>query len=177
MVVATSKLNLPDFLQLPNINESPAWELLDGEAIQKPMPTFYHSTIKKRLVALMDASESPYEAFPELRCIPDTQSVVPDIAIVHQSQKPTGNLPLEIAPPWLIEILSPNQSTTKLITTIQYCLRSGSQIAWLIDPTEQVIMVFQSSDRFGLYRNGDRLPVLENLNLSLTPEQIFSWLS
>ena len=132
MIVTTSKLNLQDFLKLPNIDESPAWELLDGQAIQKPGPTFYHSTIQKRLVALIDASESSYEAFLELRCIPDTQSVVPDIAIVHQSQKPTGNVPLE--------------------------------------------MVFQSGDRFGLYRESDRLPVLDNLNLSLSPEQIFSWL-
>ncbi|MEA5471882.1 Uma2 family endonuclease [Spirulina sp. 06S082] len=176
MVVASSQLNLKDFLELPDIDESPAWELMEGRAMQKPMPTIYHSTLQKRLVALIDASESPYEAFPELRCILNTRSVVPDIAIIHQSQKPTGNVPLEEAPPWLIEILSPNQSTTKLIAKIQTCLQAGSQLGWLIDPSEQIVMVLQPQDRFGLYRGGDRLPLLENLNLSLTPEQIFNWL-
>ncbi|MGK7929599.1 MAG: Uma2 family endonuclease [Spirulina sp.] len=176
MIVATAKLNLQDFLKLPNIDESPTWELLDGRAIQKPMPTIYHSTIQKRLVALIDASESPYEDFPELRCILDTQSVVPDITIIHRDQKPIGNVPLEVAPPWIVEILSPNQSTTKLIAKIQSCLQAGSQLAWLIDPTEQIVMVLQSGDRFSLYRDRDRLPVLENLNLSLTSEQMFNWL-
>ncbi|MEM9540236.1 MAG: Uma2 family endonuclease [Cyanobacteria bacterium P01_E01_bin.42] len=140
------------------------------------MATIYHSIIQKRLVSLIDASESPYEAFPELRCILDNQPIVPDIAIIRRDRKPVGNVPLEEAPPWLVKILSPHQNTTKLIAKIQYCLRSGSQLGWLIDPTEQVVMVLQSGDRLNLYRESDRLPLPENLNLTLTPKQIFNWL-
>ncbi|MBP0021807.1 MAG: Uma2 family endonuclease [Cyanobacteria bacterium SBLK] len=140
------------------------------------MATIYHSIIQKRLVSLIDASESPYEAFPELRCILDTQPIVPDIAIIRRDRKPTGNVPLEEAPLWVVKIISPHQNTTKLIAKIQYCLRSGSQLGWLIDPAEQTVMVMQPSDRLSLYRESDRLPVLENLPLTLTPEQIFNWL-
>ena len=42
----------------------------------------------------------------------------------------------------MIEILSPDQSTTKLITKIQACLSEGSKLGWLIDSEEEAIMIF-----------------------------------
>jgi Uma2 family endonuclease len=49
-------LTLEDFLKLPHIEESPAWEYVDGVAIQKPMPKARHSILQKRLVAEVDAA-------------------------------------------------------------------------------------------------------------------------
>lgn len=34
----TQTLTLEEFLKLPNLEQSPAWEYVDGEAAQKPMP-------------------------------------------------------------------------------------------------------------------------------------------
>ncbi|MFM6629090.1 MAG: Uma2 family endonuclease, partial [Microcystis panniformis] len=34
----TESLTLEDFLKLPYLEDSPAWEYLHGVAIQKPMP-------------------------------------------------------------------------------------------------------------------------------------------
>ncbi len=69
VLAALHPVTLDEFSQLPNIEESPAWEFLNGQVLQKPMPTFYHSLLQKYLVRAIDNTNSTYEAFPELRCI------------------------------------------------------------------------------------------------------------
>jgi Uma2 family endonuclease len=169
-------ITLETFSQLPNIEESPAWELLKGRVLQKPMPTLHHSRLQKRLVASIDATNSPYEAFPELRCILSQNSVVPDVAIIHQTRIPTNNLPIQGAPDWLIEILSPDQSVTKLIAKIQTCLAEGSQLGWLIDAQEAVVMIFLPNQPLQLLSGDTLLPVVDQISLQLTPNQILGWL-
>jgi Uma2 family endonuclease len=176
MATTTQRLALQDFLKLPNIEESPAWEFVDGQANQKPMPAAFHSILQKRLTAAIDQADSSYEAFPELRCILSSNSVVPDITVIHQDRVPSENIAVEGAPDWMIEILSPDQSTTKLIAKIQTCLQEGTQLGWLIDPGERVIIVLWPDTRITLLRSSDRLPVLEGIPLELTVEQVFGWL-
>lgn len=176
MATTTQWLTLQDFLNLPNIEESPAWEFVDGQANQKPIPTAHHSILQKRLTAAIDQADSPYEAFPELRCTLSSNSVVPDITVIYQDRIPSGNTAVEGAPDWMIEILSPNQSTTKLIAKLQTCLQEGTQLGWLIDSTEQVIMVLWPDTRIALLRNSDRLPVPEDIPLNLTVDQVLGWL-
>lgn len=175
MTLVSQVASLQEFLQLPTINESPRWEFVDQMPSQKPMPTFYHSRLQKRLVGVIDQQENGYEAFPELRCVLSENSVVPDVSVVAQDRFPTGNDPLKGAPNWGIEILSPNQSTTKVITNIQLCLQSGMELGWLIDPMEEVILVFWRNRAFGVYREQTVLPVLNAMTLTLTPQQIFAW--
>jgi len=176
MATPTQQLTLQSFLELPNIEESPAWELVDGQAEQKPMPTVHHSILQKRLIAAIDQADSPYEAFPELRCTLSRNSVVPDITVIHQNRLPSGNTPIQGTPDWMIEILSPDQSTTKLIAKIQTCLQEGTQLGWLVDPTERVIMVLWPDRRIALLSSSDRLPVLQAIPLKLTAEQVFRWI-
>jgi Uma2 family endonuclease len=76
----------------------------------------------------------------------------------------------------LIEILSPDQSTTKLITKIQACLAEGTQLGWLIDSQEAVIMIFLPDQPLRLLSGNTLLPVLNEISLELTPNQIFGWL-
>jgi Uma2 family endonuclease len=175
-VAALHLTSLDQFSQLPNIEESPAWEFFDGLVLQKNMPTFHHSRLQKRLVAAIDNADSPYEAFPELRCILSQNSIVPDITVIHPSRIPTHNEPINGAPNWLIEILSPDQSTTKLIAKIQACLSEGNQLGWLIDSQAAVIMILLPNHTLHLLSGETILPVLDDISLQLTPNQIFGWL-
>lgn len=140
---------LEEFLKLPYIEESPAWEYLNKEAIQKPMGGAKHSLLQKRLVAVIDALGSNYEAFPELRCTCGNCSVVADVFVISTTQVPldeSGEIissGIDFAPAWVIEILSPAQSQTKVTGNILHCLRNGSQLGWLIDPSESCILVYQ----------------------------------
>lgn len=176
MTSAIQSLTLEAFLRLPNIEESPAWEFIDGEMLQKPMPTTDHSILQKRLVATIDQAESQYEAFPELRCVLSQQSVVPDVAVILNQRLPSENSLVQGAPDWIIEILSPEQSTTKLIAKIQTCLTEGAQLGWLIDTTERLIMMFWSDRPLAIISGETVVPVLPGTDLKMTAKQIFDWL-
>ncbi|MDM3844734.1 MAG: hypothetical protein PT120_10645 [Aphanizomenon gracile PMC649.10] len=61
-------MTIEEFLKLGFIDESPAWEYIKSEVIQKPMGGGKHSLLQKKLVAVIDTATNDYEAFPEMRC-------------------------------------------------------------------------------------------------------------
>lgn len=83
-----------------------------------------------------------------------------------------------IAPDWTIEILSPDQSQTKVTKNILHCLKYGTQMGWLIDPREQSVFVYLPDQPTTFYEElGTQLPVPEFAkDFSLTVEGLFSWL-
>ncbi|MEM9137178.1 MAG: Uma2 family endonuclease, partial [Cyanobacteria bacterium P01_F01_bin.42] len=61
-VAAPQPLVLDSFLKLSHIDESPAWEFIQGQAIQKPMPGGKHSRLQARLGGAINAAGSSHEA-------------------------------------------------------------------------------------------------------------------
>jgi Uma2 family endonuclease len=152
--------SLETFLCQPNIETSPAWEWIDGQARQKPMPTLFHSRLQRNLVNAINAHTQDYEAIQELRCIVPPLSPVPDITVVATHRLPAIDSPLDGAPDWLIEIRSPDQSTLELQSKILHCLGRGTQLAWLIDGQRQQIWVWQGSDLPLIFGGVEVLPTL-----------------
>ncbi len=121
-------LTLEEFLKLPETK--PASEFIDGQIIQKPMPQGKHSTIQGDLGATINQVLKPQHiarAFPELRCTFAGRSIVPDLAVFTWERIPrdkTGKVAstFTLAPDWTIEILSPDQSQTKVVLHILHCL-------------------------------------------------------
>ncbi|MFQ4135238.1 Uma2 family endonuclease [Nodosilinea sp. PGN35] len=182
-VAVPQRLTLEQFLTLPSIEESPAWEFVQGEVTQKPMPGGKHSRIRSRLVsAINNAADSPYEAFTELRCTVGGRSIVPDIAVLEQGLIPIdengeiASAGVSIAPNWIVEILFPQQSQMKVTRNILHSLRHGGQLGWLIDPEERVVLVYHPDRLPEEWPDDAGLPVLPGMSLSLTPGQILSWL-
>jgi Uma2 family endonuclease len=176
------KITIEDFLQLPDIEESPAWEYIDGDVIQKSMGGGKHSILQKRLVAAIDQAGNQYEAFPELRCTFGNRSIVSDIAIVSINQLPLDengeiiSTGIDFAPNCVTEILSPDQSQTKVTGKILHALRHGSSLGWLLDPKERSILVFKPDRLPDVLSGESMLPVTEGISLKLSVDQIFSWL-
>jgi Uma2 family endonuclease len=56
-----------------------------------------------------------------------------------------------IAPDWTIEILSPDQSQTRVTKNILHCLKHGTQMGWLIDPDEQTVFVYLPKQRIQVF--------------------------
>ncbi len=79
-------------------------------------------------------------------------------------------------PNWTIEILSPEQSSNRVIGNILYCLQHGCQLGWLIDPADRSILVFRPGQQPELLQGSDRLSVLEDIHLELTVDRIFACL-
>ncbi len=50
MQLPTTTNSLDAFLQQPNIEASPAWEFIHGQAQQKHKPTLFHSRLQHNLV-------------------------------------------------------------------------------------------------------------------------------
>lgn len=111
-----------------------------------------------------------------MRCILPESSVVPDVSVMRLERLPQFNQPIDGAPDWVIEILSPDQRTTRAITKIQACHDAGTRLAWLIDPLEEVVMVFWADRPLAILRGDNLLPVLPDVQLELTPIEIFAWM-
>jgi Uma2 family endonuclease len=141
-------LTLEKFLQLPETK--PASEYIDGKIIQKPMPQGKHSTIQTEESAAINAILKPKRiarAFTELRCTFGERSVIPDISVFTWERIPrdeNGDIAnLFLSPPdWTIDILSPEQSQTRVTKNILHCLEYKAQMGWLIDPDEQTVFVY-----------------------------------
>jgi Uma2 family endonuclease len=183
MVTTPQILTLEQFLQRPETK--PASEFFQGEVIQKPMPQGEHSRLQGKLCeAVNQAAESQKVAlaFPELRCIFGGNAIVPDVAVFRWARiprQPSGRVAnrFDLHPDWAIEILSPEQSQTKVLEKLLFCSQQGTEIGWLIDPDVESILTVSADQRVQIL-SGDRpLPILEEIPRSLTVEQIFGWLS
>ncbi|MBC6481611.1 MAG: Uma2 family endonuclease [Hormoscilla sp. GUM202] len=178
----TQALTKEEFLKLPETK--PAREYINGDIVQKPMPKGKHSRLQLRLCNSINQIAEPPQiayAFPELRCSFGMRSIVPDIAVFLWSRIPfdaDGEVPNDflLLPDWIIEILSPEQSSNRVIDKILYCLQNGAKLGWLIDPADRSILVFRPELQPLLLRGSDRPSVLEDINLELTVAQIFAWL-
>jgi Uma2 family endonuclease len=183
MVQTPSKtLTLEEFLKLPETK--PASEYIDGKIVQKPMPKARHSRLQGQLINAINSVDEARQvvyAFPELRCTFGERSIVPDVAVLrwkHLQFDENGELidDVLIAPDWTIEILSPDQSSNRVTGNILHGLKYGCQLGWLLDPDDRSILVFQPKQQPELRQGKDDLIVLNELELTLTVEQVFSWL-
>lgn len=193
MIQTTAKpITLEKFLQLPETK--PSSEYIDGQIIQKPMPQGKHSTIQTEFSTTVNLILKPRQiarAFSELRCTFGSRSIVPDVSVFTWQKIPrdqNGQISniFPIAPDWTIflqnanatEILSPDQSQTKVTKNILHCLNHGTQMGWLIDPAEQTIFVYLPKQQPQVFDEMENLlPVpsfAEELNLHV--QSVFDWL-
>jgi Uma2 family endonuclease len=180
----TKPLTLHEFLKLPETK--PASEFIDGQIIQKPMPQGKHSTVQLDLGASVNLALKPQctaRAYTELRCTFGGRSVVPDITVFTWERIPrdaNGKVAntFSIAPDWTIEILSPDQSQTKVVRNILHCLANGTQMGWLIDPEEELVFVYFGDSRVAVFEaTDDAIPVPAfAAPFALTVGQLFNWL-
>jgi Uma2 family endonuclease len=180
----TRQITLEEFLALPDTK--PASEYIDGEIVQKPMPQGQHSVIQGRLLielALVWREKEIAQAFPELHCTFGGRAIVPDIAVFEDDRIPyddNGDIQnvFNIPPDWTIEILSPEQSTNKVLKNINHCLAHGTQMGWLIDPADRSVFTIGIDRTFQIIDEPNTvLPVPTFATaVQLTVEQLFSWI-
>ncbi|BAT53531.1 hypothetical protein NOS3756_24920 [Nostoc sp. NIES-3756] len=178
----TQPLTLEDFLKLPETK--PVNEYINGEIIPKPMPKGRHSRLQGKLCAAVNQVTEEAKiayAFPELRCSFGDRSIVPDVAVfIWERIQFTADGQVadnfELPPDWTIEILSPEQKPNKVIGNILYCLQYGSRLGWFIDPEDTSILTFLPGQQPELIQGEHYLPVLPEIEINLTVNQVFSWL-
>ncbi|MBE9116819.1 Uma2 family endonuclease [Lusitaniella coriacea LEGE 07157] len=175
-------LTLEEFLKLPETQ--PPSEFINGKVNQKSMPQGKHSRLQLKFCETVNQVTERAQvalAFPELRCTFGERSIIPDATVFtwdripFDSNEEVSNT-FEIYPDWTVEILSPDQKATKVISNILHCLRFGTKLGWLIDPDERLILAFIPGQEPIELIERDRVPVPEFLTLELTVAQVFGWL-
>jgi Uma2 family endonuclease len=149
------RISLEEFLRLPEIDEHPYLEYIDGRIEAKVAPQKKHSLLGKRLMMDIDAYSKPRnlgETFPELRCTFAGRSIIPDIVFLHEDHIETDDngvvLNPTLRPPDLhIEIVSPDQSARKCRERIVFSRAHGCRLGWLIDPERLTVQVYRPGRR------------------------------
>jgi len=180
--ITAPSISLEEFLAMPDTE--PASEYIDGQIIQKPVPKGRHSRLQGALVTAVNQIgelEQAALAFPELRCTFAGRVIVPDVAVFAWDRAlftEDGGIPddFRLVPDWAIEILSPEQSPTKLIDKLVHCIRQGAQLGWLVDPDELAITSFRPDQLPSVLQGSDPLTLLAGLPLELKADDVFGWL-
>jgi Uma2 family endonuclease len=116
-------------------HEKPYYEFWYGEAIQKSMPTWVHGLLQRILMELL--REAGYKAGSEVKLkIHAAFQPVPDvIATSGPIERPYPTKPVEI----VVEILSDEDSMSRLLTKCRTYEEWGFQEIYVVDPIARVV--------------------------------------
>jgi Uma2 family endonuclease len=180
----SNSLTLEGFLKLPETQ--PPQEYLKGQTIPKPTPEGERQIIQEELIAVINQIVKPKQiacAFPARRCTFGDCSIVPDISVFIESRIPhdeNGELAntFPLFPDWTIEILSGDQSATKVMKNILYSLKQGTEMGWLIDPKQQTVFIFQGQQTIEVFDEPESMLPIPSFasNVYLTVKELFAWL-
>ena len=163
-MATAEKLTLEQFLALPETK--PGCEYLDGEVVQKRMPSTAHIVIQRLLsfVFTVFLRDHPLgEAGPEWRCVfgpPGAERArLPDFAFVATAHlgADTWSGPHWGPPDLAVEVLSPSDRPGDVAEKIVFYLTHGVALVWLIDPEERTVRVFAPSGESRLLGEDDTL--------------------
>ncbi|HCF30443.1 MAG TPA: Uma2 family endonuclease [Cyanobacteria bacterium UBA11049] len=180
MVSSGTKLTLQEFLALPEGDIT--YEFVDGQAIPKVSPKFFHSTLQAALIILIRAwCKGKGRICPEWAVILERQGQpwvpIPDLTYISDERLPRSwkrNEACPALPELVIEIISPDQSMKELESKAVDYLKAGVSRVWIVDPEVQSIQVFSPDRESQLYT--DTMAIADSLlpGLELTPKQVFA---
>ena len=177
-------LTLDEFLRLPEAK--PALEYIDGKVVQKVSPKATHSVFQRNFLGGLDAHGRQRRlgrAYPELRCTFGGRSVVPDISFFMRGRllRDKWGRFLEdvfLPPDLAVEIISRGETIKNLTEKLDFCIRNGVRLGWLVQPTRERVFAFQPGHPTEILEGATVLTgggVLPEFTLPL-PE-LFGWLT
>jgi Uma2 family endonuclease len=140
----------------------------------KPMPSFNHAFLQKRLIAALLRYEPQYLVLPEIALELGDERYTPDIAIVpHRTVRWHHDIIRYTEPPLLtIEILSPRQALADLFVKADAYLRAGVYEAWVLIPELHSITVCSPACKQQTYLTGEVRHVQTGITLNI--EELFA---
>ncbi|NJM62695.1 MAG: Uma2 family endonuclease [Oscillatoriales cyanobacterium RU_3_3] len=179
MVSIGTKLTLEEFLALPEGDVY--YEFVDGQAVPKVSPKYFHSTLQFALCCLIRAwCRGKGRVLPEWAILLKRQGKdwvpVPDLTYISYARLPKSwrrNEACPAIPELVIEIISPGQTMEEFEEKAKDYLVAGVPRVWVIDPEAILIRSFFSDGSSQNYT--DNMPIVDDLlpGLELTTRQIF----
>jgi Uma2 family endonuclease len=144
-------------------------EYVDGEIVERTLPTNLHSKAQCRLAGILDrlGETLPLYGRVELRSrVSATRVRIPDVS-AYTGVEPTD--PVPSTPPLIaIEILSPDDRQSKLIAKLEEYREWGVRHLWLVNPQTRKLQVYDK----GVLLEVDKFEVPE-FDLHVTATEIF----
>lgn len=168
------RVTVDEFLALEETK--PYLELIDGEVVPKAMPTPAHGLLVLEIGAqLRDYLKRTGEgrAFTEVRHLHAAEERVylPDLHVsTGEPAAQSGRGIVETAPDFAIEVLSPDDRASRVLDRVQFYLRAGVRLVWIVDPETRAVFVYRPGAPQKEYRAPDVLdaqPVLSDFRLDL----------
>ncbi|MHB2017776.1 MAG: Uma2 family endonuclease [Candidatus Xenobia bacterium] len=137
-------VSLEEFLRWPE--EKPYLEYINGAVNEKAMGNAEHSLLQLELGRLLARWDAEGFVMTEPRCLLQahgrTQVVLPDVAWFR-----AGTLILNarkqaiVAPQLAVEVVSPDDSYSRVEEKVAVYLEAGSPLVWVVDPTPRKVTV------------------------------------
>lgn len=178
---AQIKFTYRDYRSLPE-SETERYELLEGELVMVPSPTWQHQTVLKRIFRIIDDYVIEHGLgevrFAALDLILAEEIVLqPDIILIaKEHQGIISEEGIRGGPDLGVEVLWPATAERDRTYKRTLCARYGIREYWLVDPQEKTVEVLEWTEsgyrRSGLYRDDEVLSSpLPDLEIELS--QVF----
>ncbi len=183
MPKATIKFTYEDYKNLPE-SETKRYELIEGELLTVPSPSFEHQDISVHLEVALHEFVRKHQLGKVLHApldivLDDENVVQPDIIFISKARSHIIHKEaIRGAPDLVIEILSPSTGERDRTVKKKLYARAGVTEYWLVDPEQKTIEVLKLGasgfERVALYTQDETLtsPLLPGLRISL--REIFS---
>lgn len=178
-IIPNTKLTLEEFLALPEGDVN--YEFVDGQAIPKVSPKYFHSTLQTALLLLIRAwCKGKGRVGAEWAILLKRQgkdwAPLPDVTYISYERLPKSwkrNEACPALPELVIEIISPDQTMKEFEDKAKDYFAAGVSRVWVVDPEAISIRVFFSDALSQTYT--DTTPIVDSLlpGLELTTIQIF----
>jgi Uma2 family endonuclease len=166
-------VTLEEFLRMPEIDERPYLEYIDGRIEAKVSPQKQHGLLEKRLMNHIDAYCEPKQLGDVVFLLDEHIETDEDDVVLDPTPRP---------PDLHIEIVSPDQSVQKCREKLVFSRSNGCPLGWLIDPKRRTVQVYRPGRRpsqvtiDGVLEGepvlpGYRLPVVELFNWMRRPKR------
>lgn len=169
------RVSIEEFLAMEETK--PYLELIDGEVAPKAMPNPAHSAMVAGLMGRLWpylAASKEGRVDTELRHLQQAEERVflPDVSVTLRGRFPSGQSrgPVEVSPDLAIEVLSPDDRAARVLDRVQFYLRAGVQLVWIVDPESRAVFVYRPGVAQEEHRVPDVLdakPVLSDFTLNL----------
>lgn len=179
MVNTGTQLTLEEFLALSEGDVN--YEFVDGQAVAKVSPKYFHSTLQRALLLLIYAwCKGKGRVGAEWAILLKRQgkdwAPLPDVTYISYERLPKSwnrNEACPALPELVIEIISPDQTMKEFEDKAKDYLDAGVSRVWVVNPEVISICVFFSDGATQAYT--DTTPIIDVLlpGLELIPRQIF----
>jgi Uma2 family endonuclease len=178
---AKNQLTLQEFINLSPGEGDITYELVDGQAIPKMSPKFFHAKLTRVLLNLIEqSSEGKGEVCPEWAVALTRRGQdwmpIPDILYISYERLPANwdeNEACPVPPNLVIEIISPGQTFGQMAAKAKDYLDAKVLRVWVVDSQARSITVFYPDAAPQTYMREELLKDSLFEGLEFTVEQVF----